>query len=82
MPSGRTLRVTDIVLQNPSGNTGSLRVKRGDQVLLEVGLENFRSQDFHFVTPITFTSEQRLILEGQCTTGECTPSALFSALLS
>jgi hypothetical protein len=87
VPAGRTLRVTDIVLQNPGANTGSLRVKRGDQVLLEVGLENFRSQDFHFVTPISFSSEQRLILEAQCTgaaaggTGDCTPSALFSALL-
>ncbi len=88
VPTGRTLRVTDIVLQNPTANTGVLRVKRGDQVLLEVGLENFRTQDFHFVTPITFSSEQRLVLEAQCTgaaaggTGECTPSALFSALLS
>jgi hypothetical protein len=87
VPAGRTLRVTDIVLQNPGANTGTLRVKRGDQVLLEVGLENFRSQDFHFVTPVSFSSEQRLILEAQCTgaaaggTGDCTPSAFFSALL-
>ncbi len=87
VPSGKTLRVTDIVLQNPAANTGSLRVKRGDQVLLEVGLENFRSQDFHFVTPITFSGDQKLVLEAQCTgataggTADCTPSALFSALL-
>ena len=87
VPSGRTLRVTDIVLQNPAANTGALRVKRGDQVLIEVGLENFRSQDFHFVTPITFAGDQKLVLEAECTgvpagggTG-CTPSALFSALL-
>jgi len=83
VPTGRTLRVTDIVLQNPGANTGALRVKRGEQVLLEVGLENFRSQDFHFVTPITFSGDQKLVLEAQCTgaTG-CTPSAFFSALLS
>jgi hypothetical protein len=87
VPTNRILRVTDIILQNPGANTGTLRVKRGDQVLVEVGLENFRSQDFHFVTPITFTSEQKLVLEAQCTgaavggTPGCTPSALFSALL-
>lgn len=88
VPKDRTLRVTDIVLQNPAANTGLLRVKRGEDVLLEVGLENFRSQDFHFVTPITIPSEQKLVLEAQCTgaaagggTG-CTPSALFSALLA
>jgi len=88
VPAGRTLRVTDIVLQNPAADTGALRVKRGDQVLLEVGLENFRTQDFHFVTPITFSGDQKLVLEAQCTgaaaggAGSCTPSALFSALLS
>jgi hypothetical protein len=88
VPTGRTLRVTDIVLQNPGANTGVLRVKRGDQVLLEVGLENFRSQDFHFVTPVTFASEQKLVLEAQCTgaaaggAAGCNPSAFFSALLA
>ena len=88
VPAGRTLLVTDIVLQNPGANTGLLRVKRGEDVLLEVGLENFRSQDFHFVTPITFSSESTLVLEAQCTGAAagggagCTPSALFSALLS
>ena len=88
VPSGRTLMVTDIILQNPGANTGVLRVKRGDDVLLEVGLENFRSQDFHFVTPITFSSDSTLVLEAQCTgaaaggAAGCTPSALFSALLS
>lgn len=88
VPTGRTLRVTDIVLQNAGGSTGILRVKRGDQVLLEVGLENFRTQDFHFVTPITFGGDQKLILEADCTgaaagaSAGCTPSALFSALLN
>ena len=88
VPSGRTLLVTDIVLQNPGANTGMLRVKRGDDVLLEAGLENFRSLDFHFVTPITFAGDSTLVLEAQCTGAAaggdsgCTPSALFSALLS
>ena len=88
VPSDRTLRVTDIVLQNPGASTGTLRVKRGDDILLEVGLENFRTQDFHFVTPITFTGDQRLVLEAQCTGAAagaapgCTPSAFFSALLA
>ncbi|MEO5680098.1 MAG: hypothetical protein ABIS47_10555, partial [Acidimicrobiales bacterium] len=88
VPTGRTLRVTDIILQNPGANTGVLRVKRGEEILVELGLENFRSQDFHFVTPITFTSEQKLVLEAQCTGAAaggapgCTPSALFSALLA
>ena len=80
VPAGKTLRVTDIVLQNPAANTGTLRIRRNDQVLLEVGLENFRTQDLHFVTPLSFTSGQRLVLDGACS-GPCSPSALFSAML-
>jgi len=87
VPQDRTLRVTDIFLQNPGANTGVLRVKRGDDVLLEVGLENFRFQDIHLVTPVTIPGGQKLVLEAQCTgaaaggASGCTPSALFSALL-
>lgn len=84
VPAGRTLRVTDIVLQNPGANSGLLRVRRGDQILLEVRLENFRTQDFHWVSPITFAGEQKLVLEAQCGgtgTNECSPSAFFSAFL-
>jgi hypothetical protein len=80
VPDGKVLRVTDIVLQNPGANTGALRVRRDDQILLEVALENFRSQDFHFVTPLTFTGGQKLVLDASCV-GACSPSALFSATL-
>lgn len=43
--------LTDVVLQNPNGDAGSLRVLRGDDVLFESALENFRDLDFHFVAP-------------------------------
>jgi hypothetical protein len=81
VPDGKTLRVTDIVLQNPAASAGTLRIRRDDQILLEVALENFRSQDFHFVTPLTFTGGQKLVLDGTCPAA-CSPSALFSATIA
>lgn len=81
VPSGRTLQLTDVVLQNPGGNTGSLEIRRDGTALLVVALENFRDLDYHFVTPIVFTAGQKLELVATCTSAACTPGAYFSGTL-
>jgi hypothetical protein len=71
VPQGGGLAVTDLVFENPSGNSGTLYLVRReankpDQVLLVLRLENFRDLDFHFVTPTVFK-------EGQSMTLTCKP---------
>ena len=71
VPQGGGLAVTDLVFENPSGNSGTIYLVRReankpDQVLLVLRLENFRDLDFHFVTPIVFK-------EGQTMTLSCSP---------
>jgi hypothetical protein len=63
---GETFRLTDLVLQNPAGNVGELRVLRGSQTLLVVALENFRDLDYHFVGPIIFSEGDSLVLQVLC----------------
>ena len=90
IPADKTLVVTDIILQNPRGDTGTLVIKRGDEVLYETGLQNFRDMDFHFLEPWTFAPDQKLTIEVSCqlpgapepATGKCTPSASFSGRLA
>jgi hypothetical protein len=65
-PKDKRFSLTDVVLQNPQGDTGRLRIKRGDDVLLETGLENFRDLDFHYVAAYPFEAEQKLIVEIDC----------------
>lgn len=81
VPAGSTLQVTDIVLQNPSGDTGSLQIRRNGTALLVVELGNFRDLDYHFVAPIVFTAGQKLELAATCTAGACTPGAYFAGYL-
>ena len=81
VPAGATLQVTDIVLQNPSGDAGSLQIRRNGTALLVVALENFRDLDYHFVAPIVFTAGQKLELSADCTAGACTPGAYFAGYL-
>lgn len=81
VPSGKTLQLTDIVLQNPGGNSGTLQLQRDGTALLVVGLDNFRDQDYHFVSPIVFTAGQKLELVANCTSSTCTPGAYFAGVL-
>ena len=85
VPDGKTLVITDILLQNPRGDAGLLQLRRGDTVLLEVGLANFRDLDYHLVEPWTFAPGQSLVLAVSCqdpATDNCRPAASFSGRLA
>jgi len=67
VPQGGGLAVTDLVFENPSGNSGTVYLVRrqsgkADQVLMTIRLENFRDLDFHFVTPVVFKENQTMTL--------------------
>lgn len=85
IPDGQVFSVTDIVLQNPQGDSGVLQIKRGnDTVLIEVRLENFRDLDYHFVSPLTFTGGQQLVLNIRCEVeapAACNSAAHFSGFM-
>ncbi|WP_410597515.1 hypothetical protein [Amycolatopsis sp. lyj-23] len=82
----KTLVITDLVLQNPRGDTGTLRLLRdsGDtkSVLLEVGLGNFRDLDHHWLQAWRFRPGEKIVLAVSCQNppdrGHCTPSVSFS----
>ena len=67
VPDGGGLAVTDLVFENPNGNSGTIYLVRRetnkpDQVLMTLRLENFRDLDFHFVTPLVFKEKQTMAL--------------------
>lgn len=79
-PDGQVLSVTDIVFQNPAGDVGTIEILRGNDVLLQVGLNNFRDLDYHFVSPLRFAPDEVVGLRVNCENLEvgCTPAAYFS----
>lgn len=77
------LAVTDLVLQNPNGDTGSLVISRGGNTLIDTRMENFRDYDLHFVTAITVGANQSLSISVTCGkpgggANSCTPAVLVS----
>jgi hypothetical protein len=77
--------VTDLVLQNPNGDTGSLTITRGGNTLISTRMENFRDYDLHFVTAITVGSGQSLTISVTCDkpgggATSCSPAVLVSGM--
>jgi hypothetical protein len=90
IPGDKTLVITDMLLQNPNGDSGTIRIMRGTKVLLEFGLNNFRDFDYHSIAPLTFPPDQKLSVAVNCTTpgapapknDKCRPSVTFSGKLA
>jgi len=66
VPKNQTFSLTDIVLGNPRGDTGTLTLKNGDEVVLDESLQNFRDLDFHFIAPIVVSGGQKLAVVVAC----------------
>ncbi|AXX32797.1 hypothetical protein KCV87_28575 [Actinosynnema pretiosum subsp. pretiosum] len=82
----KTLAITDLIVQNPRGDAGTVRLLRESNgarsTLLVLGLANFRDQDYHYVQPLRFKPGEKLVLSVSCQNpaerGNCTPSVSFS----
>ena len=90
VPQDKTLVITDLLLQNPHGDTGTIRILRGGKVLYEFGLNNFRDYDYHSIAPLTFVPGAKLEVAVSCqtpgapepATGKCKPSVTFSGKIA
>ncbi|MFE9699523.1 hypothetical protein [Streptomyces sp. NPDC006270] len=67
VPAGHTFQLTDIVVQNPQGDAGTVIVTAGEDTrVLSLGLENFRDSDYHFVTPIQVPAGGKVTMTIDC----------------
>ncbi|MEU9706665.1 hypothetical protein [Streptomyces sp. NPDC047981] len=87
VPRDQTYYISDILFENAAGDTGVMRLQRGESVLRQLSLDTFRDRDDHFVEPIEFGPGEEVILSVRCqapggqttsTAESCTPAAYFS----
>ncbi len=90
VPPGEVYAITDVVLQNPSGDRGIVQIRRQNNLgqisaLIEVRLDNFRDLDYHFVSPVRFTAGEQVQLLITCdnqvegASGQpCNPAVYFA----
>jgi hypothetical protein len=63
-----TFQLTDLVLQNPQGDSGGLELLVDGKVILTVSLANFRDLDYHLVSPIEVPAGKVVSLRTRCVT--------------
>jgi hypothetical protein len=87
VPRDQTYYISDILFENAAGDTGIMRLQRGESVLMQMNLETFRDRDDHWAEPIEFGPGEEVILSVRCqspggqttsTGASCTPAAYFS----
>jgi len=66
--SDTIVSITDVVFQNPTGAVGTVSLQRGDEILLQSELANFRDFDLHFVAPYQFDDADKIVLSVECRT--------------
>jgi hypothetical protein len=66
VPKGNTVSLTDFVFENPQGDFGTLQLTRDKTTLFNLALENFRTSDFHFVSPIQAKAGQTITMTVRC----------------
>jgi len=88
VPAGKRLRVTDIIVQNPQLDQGSLSVSRNTNALFTYNLTNtFNDVSPPLVTPIELLAGEQLVVSVTCdgvgdqTATACAPRVLVSGVL-
>jgi hypothetical protein len=66
VPKSDTVYLTDFVFENPQGDFGTLELTLGKETLFSLALENFRTSDFHFVSPIRAAAGETITMTVQC----------------
>jgi hypothetical protein len=80
-PPKHTISVTDLLLQNPRGDVGTITISIRGVVALVFALDNFRDLDEHFLAPITLAPGDTLSIRVSCqNTGKkaCTAGTFYS----
>ena len=81
VPSGRTLEITDILVENSAGNSGVISLERGGTVLMQWALANFRDLDYHWIVPTVFGSGSKVQMVVSGCPNACTPGIYYAGNL-
>lgn len=81
VPSGHTLQITDMLIQNAAGDNGTLSLARGGSVLMQWSMADFRDLDYHWVSPVLFTSGSTVVMSVSGCTNACHPALYYAGML-
>ncbi len=77
----KVFSLTDLVFQNPAGDSGTVSLVRGRDTLFLDSLANFRNVDYHFVAPIIFDENTDVTLRVECANAGARPCSVAAYLV-
>jgi hypothetical protein len=81
VPAGRVLQITDLLVENAAGDTGTIAVARSGTNLMVWSLANFRDLDYHWIAPTVFTAGSKLQMVVTGCPNACTPGIYYAGNL-
>lgn len=81
VPAGYTLEVTDLLIQNAAGDTGTLALAKSGTVLMQWSMANFRDLDYHWIAPTVFSSGSTVQMIVSGCTDACHPGIYYAGNL-
>jgi hypothetical protein len=81
VPAGRTLQVTDLLIQNAAGDNGVLSLARNGTVLMQWSMADFRDLDYHWVSPTVFGPGAKLVMTVSGCAAACHPGVYYAGNL-
>jgi hypothetical protein len=77
----KVFSLTDLMFQNPAGDSGTVSLVRGRDTLFLDSLANFRNVDYHFVAPIVFDEKTDVTLRVECANAGGRPCSVAAYLV-
>ncbi|MDA8047250.1 MAG: hypothetical protein M0Z30_18760 [Actinomycetota bacterium] len=81
VPFGRTLQVTDMLIQNAAGDNGTLTLARSGTVLMQWSMADFRDLDYHWVSPTVFSPGDKMVMTVSGCSNACHPGVYYAGTL-
>jgi hypothetical protein len=81
VPKGETLEITDVLVQNSAGNSGTISLERNGTVLMQWALANFRDLDYHWIVPTLFEGGSTVEMVVSGCPNACTPGLYYAGNL-
>ncbi len=84
VPQGHTLAITDLLVENSSGDNGDLVLSRDTTPLMVFAMADFRDLDYHWITPTFFGpgTTLKMTVTGCAGSGPCNPAIYYAGYLS
>jgi hypothetical protein len=81
VPNGKSLQITDLLVENTAGDAGNLVLARDGTPVLQWSMANFRDLDYHWITPIVLGPKTQVQMIVSGCTGACTPAIYYAGHL-